>query len=729
MGWSVIPVYGNADPERAKAPPIRWGRYRFTPPTPDEIECWFDGTDYGLAVVCGSVSRLAVLDFDDADLAARFAADNPDLVNTWTVRSGGRGLPHYYFRIPDGITVQGRSAPGLDLRGEGGYVVAPPTQVGNRIWEIVQDTSPHTLSHTDLHRVLQFIFSAQVASAHVAEKPDPAPAAVTIATDGLITGGDLVERYKALAPDGRNNALFRVSRLARDSGWKEEAVRSCLAMLHATQAYADEPLQKRYQEAVRTIRSVFSRSPNPSRKFGLHNRTREWLLQRGRVSAARVLDGLYLAAVEGGAVLTERQVWDVLKPYGIGRRAVMEALSTDLPDGRLFVSPPNPPFTEKTAIDPFEGYKECESDRGVTRVKNRGRPARGYLIPSPDAVAKRLGLRPGVRDGLKAEDLRSGTRYRQALYRALYERRPGQYSRRWLAKRLGISKWTCRRYDRALKVYAQPMYTAQQVTLAVAASLRPRGGVFLEDARGKRYPAAPEVAERLLSRGIALKLKQQEPNFYACSRDKLVFSHSHETIRQAEAITFSLEVQRVGESLPSVGAPVAAYTAEKPAVTALLPLEECHSNKSFWLCPHCLNVRICETPPDACERCGAGHPWERIDDAIWRNTERIKAWWHRLWHEHYPNYKGRRVSPPRRNARKGERYNRPLPDPAHEALAEHTQRQARGLSLPKARELVVRYGVELVKRGLQTLASRLNILNPAGFLIVLLRSEAKFAAT
>jgi hypothetical protein len=727
MGWSVIPVYGNADSDRAKAPPIRWSRYRFTPPTPDEIECWFDDTDYGLAVVCGSVSRLAVLDFDDADLAAQFAADFPDLANTWTVRSGGRGLPHYYLRIPDGITVQGRSVPGLDLRGEGGYVVAPPTRVGSQVWEIAQDTQPRTLSHTDVRRVLQFVNSAGAAKPTApALPPTPAVPVVTPASNTAMTGGDLIEIYKRLAPAGRNNALFRASRLARDVGWKEEAVRSCLAMLHATQAQADEQLQKRYQEAVRTIRSAFTRPPTQSRKFGLHNRTREWLLQRSRVSAARVLDGLYLAGVEAGAALTERAVWDALKPFGIGRRAVMEALSTDLPDGRLFVSPPYPPFAEKRASDHLDRDKECDSDRGVTRVKNRGRPARGYLVPSPEEVARRLGLRTGVRDVLKAEDLSSGTHYRQALYRALYERRPGQYPRRWLARRLGISKWTSRRYDKALKVYAQPMYEAQPVILAMASRLKPAGGVFLEDARGKRYPALPEIAERLLARGMALQLKRQGPNFYACSLDKLQFSHSQMSPERMEPVFVPRAVQKVeGISTPIAAAPQPVTEAawhQRP-----LPAGEPRSRKSFWLCPHCLNFHICETPPDACDRCGAGLPWQHIDEAIWRNTERVKAWWQRLWRAKYPNHKRLGAAPAKRASPKGASYAKPLPDPAHEALAEHTQQQARGLSLPKARELVARYGVEPVRRGLQTLASRLNIFNPAGFLIVLLRSEAKFA--
>ena len=51
------------------------------------------------------------------------------LPDTYTVKTGGGGQ-HLYFLWPEGAGVRnsaGKIAPGLDVRGHGGYVVAPPS--------------------------------------------------------------------------------------------------------------------------------------------------------------------------------------------------------------------------------------------------------------------------------------------------------------------------------------------------------------------------------------------------------------------------------------------------------------------------------------------------------------------------------------------------------------------------------------------------------------------------
>lgn len=46
-------------------------------------------------VVCGTVSRLIVIDFDDAAAAEEFKRRFPELINTYTVRSGFRQTPTF----------------------------------------------------------------------------------------------------------------------------------------------------------------------------------------------------------------------------------------------------------------------------------------------------------------------------------------------------------------------------------------------------------------------------------------------------------------------------------------------------------------------------------------------------------------------------------------------------------------------------------------------------------
>lgn len=100
----------------------------------EEVRNYFTGEpDANIGIRTGAESNLVVLDVDvktggPASLAALIAEHGP-LPVTPTVRTGSGGT-HYYFAHPQGgMTVANRQnmRPGLDLRGDGGYVVAPPS--------------------------------------------------------------------------------------------------------------------------------------------------------------------------------------------------------------------------------------------------------------------------------------------------------------------------------------------------------------------------------------------------------------------------------------------------------------------------------------------------------------------------------------------------------------------------------------------------------------------------
>lgn len=123
-GWSVIPL-------RGKKPIIKsWREFQETAATPEEIRAWWAAhPDASVGIVTGSVSRLVVLDFD-GPRAAQLLRTRVDLPRTATVRTG-RGF-HVYYEHSGGeignaarILAAGDSA--VDVRGEGGYVVAPPS--------------------------------------------------------------------------------------------------------------------------------------------------------------------------------------------------------------------------------------------------------------------------------------------------------------------------------------------------------------------------------------------------------------------------------------------------------------------------------------------------------------------------------------------------------------------------------------------------------------------------
>jgi hypothetical protein len=102
---------------------------------PRRIEAWWRRwPDANLGVPTGERSGLLVLDIDPGadgteSLAALERVHGP-LPGTARARTGGGGV-HVYFRYPAGEEVRnsaGRLGPGLDVRGEGGYVVVPPSR-------------------------------------------------------------------------------------------------------------------------------------------------------------------------------------------------------------------------------------------------------------------------------------------------------------------------------------------------------------------------------------------------------------------------------------------------------------------------------------------------------------------------------------------------------------------------------------------------------------------------
>jgi hypothetical protein len=126
-GWSVIPLRA-----REKLPALRWQAFQKRRAGAAEIAGWLERWPaVNLGIVTGEISNLAVLDVDvrhgGAASLAELEARNGPLPKTSEVETGGGGR-HLYFAMP-GQMLRSRTglASGLDLRAEGGLVVAPPS--------------------------------------------------------------------------------------------------------------------------------------------------------------------------------------------------------------------------------------------------------------------------------------------------------------------------------------------------------------------------------------------------------------------------------------------------------------------------------------------------------------------------------------------------------------------------------------------------------------------------
>jgi hypothetical protein len=126
-GWSVIPI----EP-RGKRPVVPWLEFQQRVATAEEIDDWFRRwPDANVGIVTGRVSGLVVVDIDPPhggrQSIERVQEEHGTLPRTVEAQTGGGGR-HLYFAHP-GVRLANRVGilPGIDLRGDGGCVVAPPS--------------------------------------------------------------------------------------------------------------------------------------------------------------------------------------------------------------------------------------------------------------------------------------------------------------------------------------------------------------------------------------------------------------------------------------------------------------------------------------------------------------------------------------------------------------------------------------------------------------------------
>jgi Bifunctional DNA primase/polymerase, N-terminal len=118
----------------AKRPLTRNGHWDATK-DPHAIERWWKRwPSANVAVPTGKKSGVVVLDVDPAtggpESLAKLGRLGGPVPKTARARTGGGGV-HVFFRYPRGTEIRnsaGLLGPGLDVRGEGGYVVVPPSR-------------------------------------------------------------------------------------------------------------------------------------------------------------------------------------------------------------------------------------------------------------------------------------------------------------------------------------------------------------------------------------------------------------------------------------------------------------------------------------------------------------------------------------------------------------------------------------------------------------------------
>ncbi len=126
-GWRPIPITAG----KKKPPLIRWSGFQRQAPTEEQARGWFEKwPDANVAILTGRASGIDIIDFDPGHEPWPL---NGDELPVDCVISTPRGGWHYYILHTLGVRCStSKLARKVDVRGDGGYVLLPPSEVNGK---------------------------------------------------------------------------------------------------------------------------------------------------------------------------------------------------------------------------------------------------------------------------------------------------------------------------------------------------------------------------------------------------------------------------------------------------------------------------------------------------------------------------------------------------------------------------------------------------------------------
>jgi hypothetical protein len=233
IGWAVIPLYGSDGSGRctcpkerecgapAKHPATRHG-LKDASTDPVQIEAWFrERPGANLGILTGAESGLVVLDVDPRhggnESLAQLEREHGPLPETVEALTGGGGR-HILFRHPGGkIPSTAGFLPGLDIRADGGYFVAPPSvHASGRRYEWELSSEPGTVPLAPMPAWLLDLVTKRIGRASA----EP-------------TAGGVIPRGR------RHVALIELSRKYARLGLKQDEIAALVK--HARDTHCEDP--------------------------------------------------------------------------------------------------------------------------------------------------------------------------------------------------------------------------------------------------------------------------------------------------------------------------------------------------------------------------------------------------------------------------------------------------------------------------------------------------------
>lgn len=207
---------------------------------PAQVGAWWNGVYlYNIGIATGN--GVVVLDVDINHNVGKYGDETLEelerqygpLPDTWMCLTGGGGV-HYYFACDDpALTVGTDFAPGLDYRGAGGYVIAPPSthECGQEYeWEAAH--TPAGQGAVPLAPLPDWLHSLMLKGRETATGAH---------TEVTAPAGKIAE-------GSRNDTLFRLASSLRAKGLGVESITA--ALLAENRTRCDPPLPDREVERI-----------------------------------------------------------------------------------------------------------------------------------------------------------------------------------------------------------------------------------------------------------------------------------------------------------------------------------------------------------------------------------------------------------------------------------------------------------------------------------------------
>ena len=200
----------------------------------EQIKKWWDkDRDYNLAIRTGS--GLVVIDVDvknGKDGRIIFNEYSKSFPETFAVKTPNGGY-HYWYLVDSDIPCKVNLYEGIDIRGEGGYILSPPSIVDSIEYVVIKDV-PIAKANDEIYEFLKI-------------KPKDTSRKKTV--EVICTGE-------------RNDTLFKEACSLQSGGFSDEAIQACI--LKENEMRCSPSLSER--EVMTIVESVLTRYPKGKMK-------------------------------------------------------------------------------------------------------------------------------------------------------------------------------------------------------------------------------------------------------------------------------------------------------------------------------------------------------------------------------------------------------------------------------------------------------------------------------